>query len=255
MIAAMLSAVWVTAVFAGGFALRPSPARRVGGLVAPALREGFASSIGSTIRRLARRQPNPSADKKLGRLALLALPACALDIRLGLGVGVAVLLWPIHEARVARRRQADEVVRELPEVIELVRLSMSSGGAVLPALREVSERPVGPVTEALAEVCVRVDRGHRLTDALQTVVSATTDDVRPLVRSLSGSEHYGTELTATLRRLGAEAREVRRRRAQAAARQIPVRLLLPLVMCVLPAFVLLTLVPTLAGTLNGLDFG
>ena len=49
-----------------------------------------------------------------------------------------------------------------------------------------------------------------------------------------------------------EARAERRRQAEIAARRVPVRLLGPLVVCVLPAFVLVALVPTLVGTLDSL---
>jgi tight adherence protein C len=52
--------------------------------------------------------------------------------------------------------------------------------------------------------------------------------------------------------LAAEVRAERRRRAEAAARRVPVKLLFPLVLCVLPAFGLLTVVPLLAGAATSL---
>ena len=57
------------------------------------------------------------------------------------------------------------------------------------------------------------------------------------------SARLGTPAGGALGRLGAEQRADLRRRAEARARTVPVRLCLPLVGCVLPAFALLTVVP------------
>jgi pilus assembly protein TadC len=59
-------------------------------------------------------------------------------------------------------------------------------------------------------------------------------------------------LAPTLARLAADARHDRRRQAEAAARALPVRLSFPLVLCLLPAFVLLGIVPAMAPALQGL---
>jgi pilus assembly protein TadC len=59
-------------------------------------------------------------------------------------------------------------------------------------------------------------------------------------------------LALPLERVAEQARDVRRRHAEESARRVPVQLLFPLVACVLPAFVLLTVVPLLAGTLRSL---
>ena len=69
---------------------------------------------------------------------------------------------------------------------------------------------------------------------------------------LVASERYGVPLTEGLDRVAREARLERRRRAEERARRLPVLLLFPLVLCVLPAFGLLTVVPLLVGSLPDL---
>jgi pilus assembly protein TadC len=69
---------------------------------------------------------------------------------------------------------------------------------------------------------------------------------------LVASERYGAPLLPGLERLGAEVRLQRQRRAEEAAGRIPVRLLFPLVGCILPAFALLTVAPLIAGALRAL---
>jgi tight adherence protein C len=105
---------------------------------------------------------------------------------------------------------------------------------------------------ALQAAAERVDRGQRVSDALEAIPDVLGPAARPVVRALTGAERYGTPLLPTLERLALDARLDRRRRAEEAARRVPVKLLFPLVLCVLPAFGLLTVAPLLAGAVDAL---
>jgi tight adherence protein C len=76
--------------------------------------------------------------------------------------------------------------------------------------------------------------------------------IRALAAALVDAERYGTALGPTLDRLAVDARMARHRRAEEAARRVPVKLLFPLVTCILPAFGLLTVAPLIAGGLRAL---
>lgn len=248
---ALLPLVWAAMVVAWAAAMRPRGARPLphrGPVATPSL----AMMVGARVRQMLRQPPDARLDRVVGRTIVLGAMGAVVDLRLGAIVGALSAIIPVHQARSMQRRHQAAVVRELPEVIDLLRLSVSAGGSVLTSLEALHGVSLGPVTDALDEACVRVARGDRLAHALDQVVAQTGEPVRPLVRALAGSEHYGTELAPTLERLAGEARDHRRREAHAAARRVPVRLLLPLVLCILPAFVLLTLVAPLASTLDGL---
>ena len=75
--------------------------------------------------------------------------------------------------------------------------------------------------------------------------------LRPLADTLRTSTRLGTPVAPALARLATEVRADVRRRAEARARTIPVRLCFPLVGCVLPAFALLTVVPVVVDGLHG----
>ena len=109
-----------------------------------------------------------------------------------------------------------------------------------------------PCGSAFQEVADRVARGQRLADALEVLPELLGDPVRPLVAALVASERYGVALGPTLDVLAHDARRDRRRQAEEAARQLPVRLCFPLVCCTLPAFVLLTIAPLVAGAIGSL---
>ena len=87
--------------------------------------------------------------------------------------------------------------------------------------------------------------------ALEGAVSRAAP-LRPLADALLASDRLGAPVGPQLARLAAEERAALRRRAEAHARRVPVKLLFPLVFLVLPAFVLLTVVPGLVSGLQRL---
>jgi tight adherence protein C len=151
------------------------------------------------------------------------------------------------------------VAAAVPDLVDLFAVAVAAGLNVRLATRAVAHRaPPGPVAEALRWVEAEVTAGRRLADALERVPHGLAGGgpvdagVRSLVAALVDGERYGTALGPTLERLAVEARRQRQRRAEEAARRIPVQLLFPLVTCILPAFGLLTLAPLIAGGFRAL---
>jgi len=148
---------------------------------------------------------------------------------------------------------AATVAAEIPDVIDLLSVAVTAGLNVRLAVEAVAERaPPGPLAKALASAAAEARRGDRLADALGDLPADLGEGVRPLAAALVDAERYGTPLGPTLDRLAADARRLRQRRAEEAARKVPVKLLLPLVTCILPAFGLLTVAPLIAGALAAL---
>jgi tight adherence protein C len=203
-----------------------------------------------------RRRPRPARPAHLRRDAVtqvaLALAALVLPLPLVPALLVAAWLGPSLLARRARRRHEQDVARSLPEVVDLFHLAVGAGLNVTLAVDAVARRASGPLAPELATVLGEVALGRRLADALSDVPARAGEGVRPLVTALVASDRYGAPLGDALGRLAAEVRADRRRRAEEIARRVPVKLLFPLVCCVLPAFGLLTLAPLIAGAVSAL---
>jgi tight adherence protein C len=131
---------------------------------------------------------------------------------------------------------------------------VGSGLTVHLALVQVVRRADGPLAAELRRVVDEVALGRRLADALDDLPGRAGEALRPLVAALVASERYGAPLGAGLDRLADEVRRERRRRAEEAARKVPVKLLFPLVTCTLPAFGLLTVAPLIASAVRSLRF-
>jgi tight adherence protein C len=154
-----------------------------------------------------------------------------------------------------RRRRARRDARlhdQLPDVVDLLSLTTAAGLPVGAALVAIDDRPGGPLGAALARASAHLRHGGSTAGALAELAAAGPP-VRPLVDALVQHDRYGTPLLPALAQVGIEARARRRRRSEEAARRLPVTLLFPLILTTFPAFVLLTVVPLLAGSLGSLS--
>lgn len=162
---------------------------------------------------------------------------------------------PNRRRRPSRRRTEAAIAEAVPDVIDLFAVAIAAGLNTRLALRAVAERaPPGPLADALRRVEHDiVTTGSRLADTIERLPDElATEAVRPLVGAITDAERYGVALGPTLDRLADDARRTRQRKAEEAARRIPVKLLFPLVTCILPAFGLLTVAPLIAGGLRAL---
>jgi tight adherence protein C len=152
-----------------------------------------------------------------------------------------------------RRSVADDAQlgRELPVVIDLLGVAVGSGCTPFLAV-EVAARWSPPVAATRFDGVLRACAMGMSFDAALAESARDAPRLRPLSDALLASERLGAPVGPVLARLAAEERTALRRRAEAHARRVPVRLLFPLVFLVLPAFVLLTVVPGLAAGLQRL---
>ena len=245
MTAALLGGAWAVVAACGlGVALQPRRLPvRVGEL-----------RVAARGRR--RRRPDPRL-LRVGRTVLAtAAPVALLPLPLGaaLGAVAGVVLWhqPGWDARRRRHRREERLRAELPEIVDLLVLAVGAGLTVGLAVEAVGRRAGGDLAGQLRAVSAAVRQGHRLAEALDALPERAGEAVRPLVAALVASERYGAPLLPGLDRLAGEVRADRRRRADEAARRVSVKLLFPLVLCVLPAFALLTVAPLIAGALRSL---
>lgn len=166
---------------------------------------------------------------------------------------VARSVAPAWQGRTRRRRQRRAVARALPEAIELLVLVVRAGRVPAAAVADIADRVGPPLDEAFGAVVAGLAGGQRFADAIGELARRIGPAAQPMVDALATADRYGLPLAPMLEVLAAEARRQRRRADEADARQLPVRLSVPLVLCTLPSFVLIAIVPLLIGALSSLD--
>lgn len=156
-------------------------------------------------------------------------------------IPVMRVLTGTRARRDARRLERRRAV-ELPVLVDLVAMGLAAGCP--PPLAFDLAVPWSPPTIRAA---VRAVTGRDASFATALTAAGTRDPaVRRVADALLVSERTGAPVGPALTRLGDQLRTDARRRAETRARAVPIRLLFPLVFLVLPAFVLLTVVPAIS---------
>lgn len=189
----------------------------------------------------------------VGALVVVAGSALFGSVPLAIVLGLAAFRAPdIALARGAarRRRRAD---RELPLFLDLLAAAATAGSTGLLAVRHATEATEGPLAEELSAALRRVDLGGRWsTEIAAAAKRLDLPDLRRASAVLARSGSIGSSLSDALTQLARESRETRRAVVAERARKAPVKMLFPLVFLVLPAFLLLTVVPVLVTTLRSI---
>lgn len=154
-----------------------------------------------------------------------------------------------YRARRASARDRVAAERELPALAELFRTALTSGLSPTQAVRILT--PLAPPASAalLRRIGRGLDLGLGLDGALEPLRLAGPH-MATLARALVLSAELGAEAESALERIGEDARARLRQEAETRSRTVPVRLLFPLVLCVLPAFALLGVAPALLSGLS-----
>ena len=155
------------------------------------------------------------------------------------------------QSRAQPRSHRGHSSSDLAASVDLLAVAVSAGYSLHGAVRVAGAEGHGPVAQALARVAADFDRGVPLADGLAALPSVLGAGAAPLSTTLSVAAVSGTPLGPALQRLADSERRRCRRGAEARARRLPVLLLGPLVGLVLPAFVVLTIVPAALSSVAG----
>lgn len=166
--------------------------------------------------------------------------------RLLLWAGVGVLGYATPDLLLwsrAQERQA-AIQRDLPDTLDQVTIAVEAGLGFDAALARSARSGTGPLARELTRTLQEVQLGASRADALRHLMDRTdVHDLRHLVLTLIQAEQYGIPIADVLRAQALELRTKRRQRAEEHAMKIPVKIVFPLVLCILPALFIVILGP------------
>ncbi len=142
------------------------------------------------------------------------------------------------------RREREAVRRDLPALVLLVSLALRAGSATGPAVRVAARALPGLGADRLVPAADRLGLGvdpERVWSEL-----AHDPDLAPLGRALARAERSGAPVAAVVERLADDLARAGRAEVEQRARAVGVRAAVPLGLCLLPAFLLLGIVPLVA---------
>jgi Flp pilus assembly protein TadB len=193
-----------------------------------------------------------------GRPVLALLAGAAAAVFLGGGVGLAlgapvaaVCWWLIGRAEPPTvRRRRIQVRRDLPHLVQLLGAALRGGAPAGEAVRVACTALPGAAADRLSAITERLALGLDP----ERVWTALADDAElaPLGRALARAHRTGAPVVAAVERLGDELEHAARAEVEERARAVGVRAALPLGLCLLPAFLLLGIVPLVAGLVSSM---
>jgi tight adherence protein C len=218
------------------------------------------SNQADRIRRkldLAGNPPNWDVDRVIAFKVLGLFAGLALGLVVGavwngflsavaLGVAGAVLgfFTPNMVLHQAAHNRSERIRRELPDALDLLTISVEAGLAFDAALSQVARNTVGPLADEFFRVLQEMQIGMGRTDAMRALGERTdVEELRSFVTAMVQADAFGIPIANVLRVQASEMRVKRSQRAEETAQKIPVKILFPLIFCILPSLFIVVLGP------------
>jgi tight adherence protein C len=136
------------------------------------------------------------------------------------------------------------IQQELADTLDQITISVEAGLGFEGAVARAAASNEGPLHQELTRMLQDVRMGIPRPQALRAVLSRTnTRDLRNFVHAVLQSEQYGIPIAQILRVQSSEVRERRRQHAEEAAMKVPVKIVMPLMLCILPALFIVLIGP------------
>ena len=197
----------------------------------------------------------------------LAVPGMVLALMLLAGINMSsipilVLLASIAAGiyapyfwlskRVGRRQ--NEILRSLPNALDLITTCVEAGLGLDSAFAKVAERLPGPFGDELAHALRDMAMGRSRRDALREIGERTgVPDVMTFMSSIIHAETTGSSIGDVLRVQADQMRTRRRQRVEQMAQKIPIWMTFPLVLFLLPSLFIAILGPAVIQVLRNLS--
>ncbi|HEX2110142.1 MAG TPA: type II secretion system F family protein [Gaiellaceae bacterium] len=189
-------------------------------------------------------------------LSVVAVPAAWTWVGLTAGVPVLLLVFgvlfsvlagwtaPVTIVRKRARRRVEQIDYELPELIDVLVVTVEAGLGFNSSLQVAAERLKGPLGDELRLTLQEQSLGLPMSEALRNMLTrADTPAMRSFVRSIVQGESLGVSIGDIMRNLASEMRKRRRAAAEERAQKAPIKILFPLIFLIFPAMFVILLGP------------
>ena len=151
------------------------------------------------------------------------------------------------------RRRTERIELQLPEMIDLLVVTLEAGVGFTGALHRSTERMSGPLGDEIRLTLREHNLGLSMDRALGNFLDrCDVPSVRSFVRAVIQSEALGVSIGQVMRDLAHEMRTRRRQIVEEKAQKAPIKILFPLAFLILPALLMIVLYPGLAGLVETL---
>ena len=147
----------------------------------------------------------------------------------------------------------DEIRRTLPNALDMLTITVEAGMGFDAALSRITKNLKGPLGEELDKMLKEMNVGIPRREAFRNLVKRTdVPDLDSFISAIIQAEVLGISVGKVLRTQASELRNRRSIRAEEAGIKAPLKLVFPLILCLLPALIIIIVGPGLIMILNTL---
>lgn len=181
----------------------------------------------------------------LAGLIIIALPIGGRNAILMFAlITLALVIGPDARLNAAADVRRKQIRRQLPDVLDLLTISVEAGLGFEQAIDRITSSVPGPLSDEFNRMIGEMRAGSARSDALQGLEIRTgVDEVKSFVLSMVQADTFGVSIGRVLRAQADEMRIKRRQLAQEAAQKAPVKMLLPMTFLIFPALFVVILGP------------
>ena len=147
--------------------------------------------------------------------------------------------------------RSERIQRELPDALDLLVISVEAGLGFDAALAQVARNTSGPLAEEFFRVLQEMQLGTGRSDAMRALADRTdVGDLRGFITAMVQADSFGIPIANVLRIQSREMRIRRSQRAEETAQKVPVKILFPLIFCIMPSLFIVILGPAAIQIIN-----
>jgi tight adherence protein C len=190
-------------------------------------------------------------------LVLWLVPAAGYSIIFGAVLAVAAGAggWyaPVYYVELKRRARMELIDKQMPDMIDLLVVTIEAGLGVLASMRVASESMSDPLGQELRLTLQEQRMGLSVGQAIESLGRrADAPNMRIFVRAITQGERLGVSIGTTMRNLSLEMRKRRRAMAEEKAQKMPIKMLFPLIFFIFPALFIVILTPMMINIIDAL---
>lgn len=208
----------------------------------------------------------------LSRVMVMKVVLAALGIVLGLlyfvatpsfgrilgAIALAAGLYYLPDLLVynSGNKRSEVIQRELADTLDQMVIAVEAGLGFEAAMSHAARNGTGPLADELSRTLQDIQVGQPRRAAYEALSARNNvQDLRRFMSAIIQADVYGVAIGDVLRTQAAEMRMKRRQRAEEKAMQVPVKIVIPLILCILPVLFIVILGPAamdIAGMFGGL---
>ena len=172
---------------------------------------------------------------------------------LAVAAGVGGWFAPTYYVELKRRARMELIDKQMPDMIDLLVVTIEAGLGILASMRVASESMSDPLGQELRLTLQEQRMGLSVGQAIESLGRrADAPNMRIFVRAITQGERLGVSIGTTMRNLSVEMRKRRRAMAEERAQKMPIKMLFPLIFFIFPALFIVILTPMIISIVDAL---